>query len=262
MVHFKLINSLLDDPELFPVLLIAPDENEQNYACDINEEFDNNLIVIEADFMAASSVLSNLDYLVTPDTVIKHMADLVDLPTVEISLGKSPYYKQGSVKEGNLILTPTITKRSWYSKDPSNDTFCPIKSEDVFTALKCLIDYKKVRYAKFSKDVSLYRVENDSLGIWYRNIAGALDFEHEVSRSVSREYIISYFNTEENKPMFSDISEFNQKDLDKWILAQKDAITEITRDLLAGIRSLRQGQNNKQKSMVFARAIEKTFFSL
>ena len=99
-----LIDKILDHPQYYPVLLIAPNEDERTYAAAINKNFMNSLVTIEADFLAVTSVIKNLDLLLTPDTVIKHIADLLEVPTIEIALGAAPFLKQGTCNPGNLLL--------------------------------------------------------------------------------------------------------------------------------------------------------------
>ena len=71
----RLINS---SETMIPILLTAPTEEEKKKASRINKEFENKLVSVEADFIALPSVLKNIDLLLTPDTSIKHLADLLD----------------------------------------------------------------------------------------------------------------------------------------------------------------------------------------
>jgi len=65
---------------------------------------------------AVASVLMNIDLLVTPDTAIKHIADLTDTPVIEVSLGHAPFLKQGSYNCESLILSDDITTREFHTK--------------------------------------------------------------------------------------------------------------------------------------------------
>src|SRR3989339_601417 len=138
-VMIELLGMLLDDPQKYPVLLIAPNETERRYVNRLNEYFDNKLVTIESDFVALPSVLSNIDLLVAPDTVVKHLADLLKTPVVEVSLGSGPFLKQGTNNVGNLILTDLLETRVWFDGQiGSNDGKSKqtnIKAEDIFNAI-------------------------------------------------------------------------------------------------------------------------------
>lgn len=87
----ELISMIRQNAELIPFLLIAPTDSERKIAEAFNQAHNNEVVVVEADLLAVTSVLMNVDLLVTPDTAIKHIADLTNTPVLEISLGHAPF---------------------------------------------------------------------------------------------------------------------------------------------------------------------------
>ncbi len=245
----SLIGMLLDDPNKYPVLLIAPNEEERRYVNRINEYFDNKLITIESDFIALSSVLANIDLLITPDTVVKHLADLLKTPLVEVSLGSGPFLKQGSNNPGSFILTDTVENRSWFSGGPTMKT--AILAEDIFNAVSIYFNPTLESALKFSSNVTLYRVILDSQGTTYYPICGEVDASLESLRLMSR-YVL--FSLMESKNLV-DIEEMvvsqpteSIKDLVKY---SREHIVVVTKLILNTLRCLLKTKDGAKHGQAF-----------
>ncbi len=242
----SMIADFMDDPQFYPVLLVAPNEEEKVFASSLNKYFDNKLITIEADFQAIPSVLMNLDALVTPDTVIKHIADLVETPTLEISMGEAPFLKQGSCVKNNLILTPLLKKRSFITgKNPDEilDNKL-IHSSDILQSVNLLLGLTTENNVILSEGVSLYRVCEDSDGIYYQHIAGSIDHQSEISLTASRQFIFELFADKQNNSKLKTICTYPEKEISSWIEKEKLAITKVMRDILTTLRNLNSIQEN------------------
>lgn len=243
----ELISRILQTPGLFPVLLIAPNKDEKQYVTNINEYFDNTLITVEADFTSVPSVLMNIDLLVTPDTVIKHIADLVDTPTVEVSLGSSPFLKQGTCTAGNLILTPIISCRQWFNRDDKE--LCkkiekklienPISfSNDIFQCIKMLLNPEIKEAIELSPYLSLYKVSPDSLGVNFTHIAGSIDDNIEITRKMARLFIANLLESNANHQYDSVIHCHPLDTIRAWAQTEKEKIKNITKDLLNTLQNI------------------------
>lgn len=249
------ISALNSTKEFIPLILIAPTQEERDYAEKINEAFENKLIIVEADLQAVASVLMNIDLLVTPDTVIKHIADLSDTPVIEVSLGYAPFLKQGTVNADNLVLTSKITDRN-FSKANYSEQVTPaenfnIRASDIYASV---LYYFSTRTAAphLSENVTLYTVGRDNLGVTYRPVAGDIDTQIEINRIMTRLTVSALFDLEQDENNYVEVLKLSVKEARSWAESEKANITQVMKDLLGTLRSLLQLQENKKYGQEFA----------
>ena len=252
------LNLILDDPGLFPILLIAPTIEERTYVNKINEYFDNKLITVEADFIALSSVLLNLDIIITPDTVIKHMADLLSVPVLEISLGQAPFLKQGTIQKGCLVLTPIVDSRMWFT---NQQVELPnlIKGSDIYNSLQIYFNPGTENVAELSENVTLYRTSYDDNGICYLPIAGELNLDTEIIRYLSRYVTLSIMGENSLLTLKNIIMQFPHDFIKKIIAREKEQIISTTRKLLNTLRSLMSTKDNQGLAKDFVQHLNALF---
>ncbi len=237
----------LHSKDIVTMLLIAPTDDEKERAAKINDHFEGRLVTVESDFHALTSVVINLDCLITPDTAIKHLSDLVETPCLEVSLGASPFLKQGSINEQSLILSKSIEDRSFSSSDIDSD----LRSEDIVNSTLLLLGSKSFNSTHIGEGYTLYRPYKDTLGTSYFAVKGNVNTELEVQRIASRMYI-SKTLLETNDDSFTEmIIELKGENFRRWISNEKEAVTETTKDLLGAIRSLIQIGDGANQSKNF-----------
>lgn len=249
------ISALNGTNEFIPLILIAPTEEEREYAERINSAFENKLIVVEADLQAVASVLMNVDLLVTPDTVIKHIADLCDTPLIEVSLGYAPFLKQGTTNSENLVLTNKITERS-FNKADFNTTIVPnenftMRASDIYASVLYYFG-TRTSAPHLSENITLYSVAKDNLGITYRPVAGDVDVNTEITRIMTRQSIAAIFEMDQDDNSYVDVLRLGIKAVQTWAEAEKTNITQVMKDLLGTLRSLLQMAENKKHGKEFA----------
>lgn len=171
----QLIEKILDNPHLYPILLIAPFDNEREYAEYFNKMFNQSLVVVEADFEALSATLTHLDAVITPDTVTKHLANLTSTPVVEISLGSAPAARQGSIGVGDIILTPHIPCYPCSAKKdcritPRHVCHKLVTASDIYQALLFRIGHRDQFEGGTGGSHPLYVTYNSTLG--YHELKG------------------------------------------------------------------------------------------
>jgi hypothetical protein len=110
------IQLLLKNNVANPVLLIAPELEEINYAKDICNYIGVEIATLTTNFTQLGSVLLNLDLLLTPDTSVKHLADLHEVPMIEY-LADTEQLKQASITENNSIIINTSSDLASLSTD-------------------------------------------------------------------------------------------------------------------------------------------------
>ena len=252
-ILISLLKNILESKEYFPVMLIAPIKSEREYVEEINSHFADSLVTVEADFLAVTSVIKNLDLLITPDTVIKHIADLCNIPILEISLGYAPFLKQGIYNIKSMVLTDTLKKRKFKVKEASSMK-TNIVSQDIMKSVKYMFSIKKEK-VELSPGVALYRSIHDSMGIRYDLVMGDHDPNLEITRLMARYYISKIMNVSEALPR--EILKFSTKNINRWVYDQKDYVNNATRNLLNTLRSLLSIKDNIYKIQKFVWDLDK-----
>lgn len=246
-----LLTLLRETSELIPILLIGPFDDERKYALEISEKFNNELAVVEADLQAVASVLMNVDLLVTPDTAIKHIADLTETPVLEVSLGYAPFLKQGSYCPGSLILTDIVSERNFTKIGNTNTLKSNIKAEDIMSSIQYFFSETKSDRPKLSNNITLYRCSFDQLGARYSVVAGTTLAQTEIHRLMSRQLINVVFDHNESSEIYTDITDFGPSAGATWCQNEKANLTNVMKDLLGTLRSLVQSQENRKSSRDF-----------
>lgn len=250
-----LLTLIQQNSEFIPIILIGPFEDERRYASELNQKFNQELVIVEADLQAIASVLMNIDILITPDTAIKHIADLAGTPVLEISLGHAPFLKQGTYLAGSLILTDLIVNRNFSSSGAVSKT--NIKAQDIISSLMFYFTKKKTIRPILSNDVTLYSCSFDQLGARYSVVAGTVDAQIEIHRLMSRQLINSVYDDNESADIYSDVNDFGITATTNWCTKEKIVVTNVMKDLLGTLRSLIQSQENKKGSRDFVHNLGK-----
>lgn len=252
----SLIDALYMNTNFFPILLVAPIDEEREFAASINADFNNSLVSVEADFVALNSVIMNLDLLITCDTAIKHVADLSSIPTIEISLGEAPLFKQGTINPESYIITPSVNSREFSKKavDQSENLQTQhmlINTNDIMALVNNILLAETLNGYHFNKGVSVYRVNQDELGMYHVLAHGEVDTIVETERLMSRQYLIKKFTKTEDVSYYRDLQAMNISDVEAWSTKIKEDITETSKTLLGTLRSLLQLDNSKAKLKSF-----------
>ncbi|MCY4523502.1 MAG: hypothetical protein OXB84_02055 [Halobacteriovoraceae bacterium] len=247
------LKRLLESKKYFPVILIAPIEKERQYIKEINAHFDDSLVTVEADFLAVISVIKNLDLLLTPDTVVKHIADLINIPILEISLGNAPFLKQGIYNTKGIVLTDSLKKRIFKSNRKTSSQ-SNITDRDIIECIDYMFTEMKANL-NLSTDVALYKTTQDALGVRYDLITGSYDPALEITRLMSRYYISVIMDVSNTFPR--EILRFSADSINKWVYDQKDHVNNATRNLLNTLRSLLSIKENLYKIQKFVWDLDK-----
>jgi hypothetical protein len=244
----QLIEFLLESKNYVPVILIAPTEQERKMAEEFNRSHNNEVVVVEADLTALTSVLMNIDLLVTPDTAVKHMADLTETPVIELSIGYAPFLKQGTFSKDSYVLTNVITDRVF--KKNKQQPEARFTARDILTSINTALGNSHSNES-LTDGVTLYRSYFDELGVGYNPINGSVDKIAEVSRHANRQLIYSMFERSDERINSTSLKEYNAPETQAWLTEQKDAVTEVMKDLLGTLRTLLQTVESKKSSRDF-----------
>ena len=247
------------DPLIIPILLIAPTDEEREIANRINSQFDNKLVSVEADLIALPSVLLNVDLLFTPDTLVKHMADLLDTPCLEISLGPAPLFKQGSINPNSLILSYEPSKRVFSYTEGEEITMVQnlsLTASDLYKCTQAALGTLQTSEIELEDRWCLYRPYQDFIGTNLAPVSGSVNPEFEVRRFLARQLCFSLASDKTDKSINEIIiNSIPEKDAIKVLEEEKSFIGLVTKDLLSTLRSLIQTQESIAKGNQFVTSL-------
>jgi ADP-heptose:LPS heptosyltransferase len=245
----ELIKLIRSNEELIPFLLIAPNNDERRTAEKFNNIHNGELVVVEADLLAMTSVLMNIDLLITPDTAIKHLADLTDTPVLEVSLGHAPFLKQGTYSKDSLILTDVISSRDFTQGSGTPET--SITALDILSCMLYSLTRTKTIKPRLSHGVTLYQSSYDQMGIRYTPVAGTINTQIEIHRLMSRQLINTMFEQNPDARIYQDVCNLDLKMATDWVNLEKSVVTNVMKDILGTLRSLLQSAENRKSSRDF-----------
>ena len=254
-VLIETIRILHESSNTIPILLHSPSDEEKEYTNRINDHFSKKLITVESDIIALPSVLLNIDLVITPDTLTKHMADTTDTPVIEISLGASPFLLQGSINTKSLIISMnpklrTYDSRETLSKDLHNSLTNTIKECIFFqTDIGSNLDIES--------PWAVFQPAKDQLGTTLMPIAGEVDDHMEFTRFFGRGIISKILKETDFK--IEQFNDLNNSRLIDWVDEQKEVFTHVSRTLLNTIRALHQMKADKSVSKTFVECLDKLF---
>ena len=258
------ISKLISDSRYIPLILIAPIESERVFAQNLNQELGNQLIIAEADLSALASVLTSIDYLLTPDTVTKHIADLCKTPCLEVSLGNAPLFKQGSKNPESFVITPFAPSRVFSNSENNflssdiTDQSDVIQVSDILNCIEFFFSGENTNLVPvLSENVTLYRPVSDEVGVRLQAVCGRISGDYESVRLLSRYLIAKSLGTDLNNEIIEYCANTLVKDLPRWMEEQKTFVTSITKDLLSTLRALIQAQESKRKVVEFVTNLDR-----
>ena len=253
MMH-DLVNLLHESEQYVPVILIAPNDEDRKMVEEFNKAHNNDIVIVEAELVALTSVLMNIDLLISPDTAIKHMADLTETPVIELSLGHAPFLKQGTYSKDSLILTNLISTRTFKKNESQKQPL--FNAQDILIAISTYLNRENSNLL-LTPGVTLYKSSIDELGVNYNPILGTIDKVAELSRLANRQLIFSMFVRSDQKLHMSFSKDYNSPETQAWISEQKESVTEVMKDLLGTLRTLLQMIENKKASSDFIQNLGK-----
>jgi len=257
-VLIELIEKYKNHGSLLPVLLTSTSEEEKKYANEINSYFENSLITIESDFLALPSVLNNIDLIVTPDTSVKHVADLNSTKILEVIYGHAPFLKQGSYNKGNAIL---VGSNNLIKLRNNNNPTIP-KSSEIYKVSLLYLNFIKNEDLELPNDILFFESKKDSLGTWYdlkNKISNPTAERTLLSISVSRLLLYSILQNKEPNLELNNFLIYKVETIQNWIKEQKEDAINLMKDLLDTLKSLINLQRHQDQGLEFAQNLDNIF---
>lgn len=231
----QIINEILQNDNFYPVIISAPTQDEREITKKINSYFNNCLIIVECDLYGIPSILNSLDYLICPDTAIKHMADLCNLPTVELSFGASPLFKQGSRNNKSIIVSDDVWNRD-FGKDGGRQRPLMVNAKSVLSGLEYISKKSSDIKMSISSNVHMIKPAHSQTGTIHKIISGKNDVFKEISMAVQRKYCFQSFSSTKTT---INLQEYPREEIESWVKLQMSNISVVLKDILNTLRSLK-----------------------
>lgn len=224
-------------------ILIAEPNNQSWYLVnELNKEFNNTLLTIKMDTTAAPSVLSNLDWLITQPNSLSILAQSLETRVIEIVERNE---RATLVREGNYFVRKL-------SEDNIVDdvSFIINKETDLSESLPLPV-------TKSDSSHATYISVADENGIYRSQVRGELSIEKEVHYHFKRIYTKSVLNEKvdlKSLNLFKDQLDFEI--IVNYIEKAKSEVTDVTKTLLATLRSLQSIKSSNKNASRFLSYLE------
>ena len=258
---FKL---LIDYKKTTPILLIRPNDYERNLANEVNKNMNSKILSIESDFVALPSIIKNLDLLISPESPEKHLADLLDVSCLELSLDPISLFQKRTVNPKSYVLSYRIDQNS-FSDNPDINQFrnlrgiqIDLKPKDIFKCSQIALGYADTEEAFDSfTQCSLYTPIKDSLGTFFVNKSGFinphLEMKHLMGRFILSD-ILDFGKIQEITRHI--VKTFDKKTIISWVEEENNGFSLAIKDLLATIRSLIKVQESMKNGDIFVQSLD------
>lgn len=268
-VLIETIQLFIDSDNIVPILLNAPLDEERELIKEINSNFDHKLVSVEADFIALPSVLKGINLLLTPDTSVKHVADLVGTPCLEVSLGEAPFLKQGSINPKSAIISRAanlrVFKEGIEDRDSVIEQNSALRPALIYHTTQALIGSEQNLDldVELDSEFCVYRPKKVQTGTLFVPISGPFKPEFEIRRLLARPLSLKLAGREKTQDqsieeVYQTIYErFDRRTISKVVNEEKHALSDLTKDLLSTLRGLIQTQEDRRKATYFVEALEK-----
>lgn len=219
----RIIETLEDSKNFKPVLLLSNKRYQKEIANKLNQTFNDTLISINVDTVATSSVVSNLDLLISTANDQLAIADTLETKSIEI-------------RDASQQLAPIVISPSSYILYQNKDS--SIEDEITLVINEEFEDYLPVN--KLDSTTKVYKCIEDKCGSFYTQIRGEIDVQSELRYHIERASHFQMLDQATNPELINHIKkQTDKKDLDIFVTQTKDELTSSVKILLATLRSLK-----------------------
>lgn len=229
----ELLYFILEDKRLFPLLILAPSATDHQLANELNKVFNNKLISIDCDFKALSSVITRIDFLLTPDTAIKHLANWVHCKQLEIHKNADFVQLHGSKCVNDLILYPKN----------STDSLC---AKDLYKIL--LYGLKLIQQTSFKINENWVLLENvgNNPFIFYWPIQNSFGVQETLQQYIEKLFYYQFNFGKINKAPYTPyLQQLDKTAFFLFLQNEKKELISIVNNLLELLKEIRKFKLNK-----------------
>lgn len=217
-----------------PVLLISGTDEEKLIVNKLNEQFNNQLISINADYTAMTSLLYCIDMLVSVPSLHLFVADALNKKIIEVQVNQN-------------ITTPSIV---------NSDNFvvyqaCERAIFDEILMLTNSIYGETLPVESIENQTQTYQSIDDERWNYFTQVSGKIDITSELDYHLSRSFCLEVMGEERNLELLTNIRENSGPQLSEYITKNKESLTLIVKSLLSTLRSLKGMKQSKENRVKF-----------
>ena len=225
-----LVESIEDSSDYKAVLLLNGKNYQRKMANDLNERFNNSLISINVDTPAITSVLPNLDALISTSNDMLAIADTMEVKCIEIRENKSNQRTPYAMNAENYVIYQGD------SQSVASDILLAL-NEEFGTELPISI---------LNTDNPTFKIVEDDFGRFMTQIRGKLDIQKELRYHMERSIHLQTMGYERNEDLITHIRENTEgAQITEFVNNLKSELTTTVKVLLATLRSLKGVKSSK-----------------
>jgi ADP-heptose:LPS heptosyltransferase len=230
----SIIETLESSEHYKPVLLLGPNYEDRELANQLNMKFDNKLISISSDYDAITSVLSNIDILVSTANNHLYIADALDVKLIQIKSLEDKIQTPSFVMSNNYLVIKDKAQACF-------DEVCYILNKEFCNELPV---------ESVSNHSKIYQSINDEYSTYFTQISGEVNIKEELEYHISRAYHFELIEGKSNNELLNHLREnTDRQEMLGFIEFNKTILTSCVKTLLATLRSLkgiRQSSENRK----------------
>ena len=222
--YAELIESIEESTDYKVVLLLNGKNFQRKLANELNSRFDNKLISINVDTAAITSVIPNLDAVISTSNDQLMISDLMEIKCIEIKDFNSTHKTATVENADNYVIyqknSETLASDIIISLNEEFGTELPISS--------------------ISSENPTYKTINDDLGVFLSQIRGDIEIQQELRYHLERSLHMQLMGYPKNDELIKHIKENTDRDeLSSFVTNLRSELTSTVKILLATLRSLK-----------------------
>jgi ADP-heptose:LPS heptosyltransferase len=225
-----LIEAIEESSDYKAVLLLNGKNYQRKLANDLNQKFDNKLISINVDTPAITSVIPNLDAIISTSSDQLLIADVMEVKCIEVR------------ENSNKVRSPIVTNSENYViyKEDAHAL-----SSDIILALNEEFG-TELPISTLNSVNPTFKIIEDNYGVLATQIRGSLDIKSELRYHLERSVHLQMMGYPKNEELISHIKEnTDSTQLTEFISSLKSELTGTVKILLATLRSLKGVRGSK-----------------
>lgn len=230
----SIIETLESSEHYKPVLLVSQNSDDREIANKLNEMFDNKLISISSDYEALTSVLSNVDMLISTANSHLYFADALDVRLVQIKSTTDQIQTPSFIMSDNYIVIKDEGQACY-------DEVCYILNKEF---------HNELPVESVSNHAKIYQSISDEYSTYFTQISGEVNIKEELEYHIARAYHFELIEGKLNNELLEHLRQnTDHQEMIEFISFNKTILTNCVKTLLATLRSLkgiRQSSENRK----------------
>jgi ADP-heptose:LPS heptosyltransferase len=225
-----ILEAIEDSSDYKAVLLLNGKNYQRKLANELNQKFENKLISINVDTPAITSVIPNLDAIISTSTDQLVIADAMEVKCIEIR------------ENSNKSRTPVVANAENYVIY-KEDSYA--LSSDIILALNEEFG-TELPISTLNSVNPTFKIIEDDYGVLATQIRGDLNIQSELRYHLERSVHLQIMGYPKNEDLISHIKEnTDTAQLTEFISTLKSELTSTVKILLATLRSLKGVKSSK-----------------